>query len=153
MSVDRFCLLAVIAGIAIGILDYFAAFAAVAWWAVAGIVIAGFGSRLLRRTSVPRIAALAVLALWLVVLPFIRWNVVKSFYIDCNGITPGASVEEVKRMMSGYRLQRESPGNPGGSSALDAPHLTFHPSVDRSSDWCVVYTVSGLVESVEILPD
>jgi hypothetical protein len=98
------------------------------------------------------LAVLEILVAWIVVLPQIRWSGLKSFYMDCARIEMGADVSNVYRRMAAYHLQRDHRGGPAASD-LDRPHITFHPSLDRSADWCVVYTEGDRVVRVEALPD
>lgn len=96
-----------------------------------------------------------VVVAWMLALPHFRWSTTKSFYMDCSRIRAGMSLAEARQLMAAYRLQREHEGEELGGALLEQPHLTFHPSVARSSDWCVVYIdrEGGRVVAAEAIPD
>ena len=86
-------------------------------------------------------------------LPWFPITLRNKFYRDCEAIDAGMSVTAVRERMTPYFAQNESREKPASSSKLDTEHLTFHPSKDMSSDWCVVYVADGHVVEVEALPD
>jgi hypothetical protein len=118
----------------------------------------------------PKAAAASAifLGLWLAVLYPIRWNHLKSFYIDSHSLREGMPMDEVRQVMSSYlevgRNYTPS-GNipPGifGATMLGVPEskdehdsrVLFIPSEADCADWCVVYPEGGVVKSVAIHPD
>ena len=106
-----------------------------------------------QRRSPARWVAILLLCGWTLVLPSIRWNFKKSFYIDCKGIESGMALKEVRNRMAGYRLQGETRGESPHRTELDQAHLLFHPSSDYSSDWCIVYIAGGHVDRIAISSD
>lgn len=108
------------------------------------------------------------LTLWLTVLFPIRWNILKSFYIDSHSLHAGMSMEEVRRVMhpylevgSNYAPSGDMPAGifsayMGGVSESDDEHesrILFIPSEEYAADWCVVYPKDGVVSEVTIHPD
>lgn len=146
-------LTALAVGAAVTAMDLFGSTIYLPYWLLAGgaIALAAVGAAV--SFTVVRASIVVGLAAWMLVLPSIRWNEVKAFYIDCQQIEPGMNVADAHEMMSSYRTQTASDGKSPVGSPLDRPHITFHPSPDHSSDWCVVYVDGDRVTSVEILPD
>jgi hypothetical protein len=108
------------------------------------------------------------LAIWLAALYPIRWNLLKSFYIDSHSLREGMGVEEVRRVMSPYvEVGRDYipsgdiPPGIFGASMLGVSEnkseyesrILFIPSEDFAADWCVVYPENGIVKRVSIHPD
>jgi hypothetical protein len=107
---------------------------------------------------------------WLTVLYPIRWDHLKSFYIDAHSLRAGMSMEEVRQVMSPY-VEVGRNYNPSdstipqgifGATMMGAPtesrsehdsRVLFIPSEEYAADWCVVYPKGGVVESVTIHPD
>lgn len=90
---------------------------------------------------------------WALVLPHVRWNPVKAFYLDCGTVEAGMSIGEVRARMLGYHLQNENATTNERAEGLDRAHLTFHPSIDRSADWCLVFLDRDRVVSVQEMRD
>jgi hypothetical protein len=114
------------------------------------------------------IAATIFLGIWLVVLYPIRWNHLKSFYIDSHSLCKGMRMDEVRRIMSPYlevghnfTPSGEIPAGIFGATMLGASEsqqehesrILFIPSEEYAADWCVVYPDNGIVNSVTIHPD
>jgi hypothetical protein len=108
------------------------------------------------------------LALWLAVLSPIRWNHLKSFYIDSHSLRKGMSMHEVRQVMSpylevgrNYTPSGDIPPGIFGATMLGVDEtqnehesrVLFIPSEAFSADWCVVYPEDGIVKSVAIHPD
>lgn len=108
------------------------------------------------------------LGLWLVALSPVRWNHLKSFYIDSHSLRQGMPMEEVRRIMSPYievgRNDTPSPDIPPGifgatmvgASESEQEHearVLFIPSEVDYADWCVVYPEMGVVKRITIDPD
>ncbi|HSD83123.1 MAG TPA: hypothetical protein VLG46_04665, partial [Anaerolineae bacterium] len=49
-----------------------------------------------------KIGLTGILLVWLLVLPSVRWNTLKSFYIDCANIQRGMSLAEARKVMAPY---------------------------------------------------
>lgn len=134
-------------------MDLFGTFVYLPYWLFAGVIVSVAVAGAALSLTVVRAGIALALAGWMLVLPSLRWNETKAFYIDCRQIQPGMDASDARAMMSAYRLQTASDGREPARSMLDRPHLTFHPSLDRSSDWCVVYMDREQVTGVELLPD
>jgi hypothetical protein len=100
-----------------------------------------------------RVAAVLSLCLTPYALGPVRWNTLKSFYADCTTIPDSAELAEVQHRMRAYHLQTVVSGEPGAADPLLRPHLTYHPDLDHSADWCVVATNGTKVAGVFIYPD
>jgi len=100
-----------------------------------------------------RAAVVVGLALAPFALGPVRWNTLKSFYVDCATIEPGTALSEVQRRMQAYHLQRSATGDSTAANPLERPHLTYHPDEFHSADWCVVTTEGTQVAGVFIFPD
>jgi hypothetical protein len=118
----------------------------------------------------PKAAAASAifLGLWLAALYPIRWNHLKSFYIDSHSLRKGMPMDEVRQVMSPYLEVGRNytpPGNipPGifGATMGGVPEsqdehesrVLFIPSEADCADWCVVYPENGVVKRVTIDPD
>jgi len=112
------------------------------------------------------LAACALLALWLAVLPVIRWGPVKGFYTDCARIEPGMSVTRAAKIMSPYflterpaRLERDLAGArqalelSGPPPEAEPDRILFIPDLENRADGCMVYASGELVRDVEKSPD
>lgn len=115
--------------------------------------------------------AVVALAVWgLAVLPRIRWNELKAFYIDCTDVRPGMTLTEARSRMFRYveagrtgiqvgdgTLDHRLPGaTVVGVAETDAEHATrilFIPSQQHGADWCLIYPDGDRVARVEIAPD
>jgi len=86
------------------------------------------------------LVACAVLALWLAVLPKIRWGPVKVFYMACRRVEPGMPVARVKGIMARYRLRHDA--EPDG--------MTFILDRDHPADWCTVHVAGHVVQAVDV---
>ncbi|MCZ7617186.1 MAG: hypothetical protein M5U32_02380 [Myxococcota bacterium] len=100
-----------------------------------------------------RAAAVVGLCLTPYALGPVRWNTLKSFYSDCATIRSGSALSEAQRQMAHYHLQSAIAGKPDASDPLMRPHLTYHPTLDHSADWCVITTNGPQVVGVFIYPD
>jgi hypothetical protein len=147
---SRFTLVLVVAG-AIGgatALDYF--FPGYAGWPTALLISLPILAWLINAPSRPRFLAFLCLLAWLAVLPAIPWHDYKRFYIDCARISEGASLDHVRSLMAPYHLQYDAAR--ASERRSDGLALLFHPSLNRSADWCLVYGEHS-VDRVEISPD
>ena len=129
-------------------IDYFAP--GYSGWPVALLIALVMPAWLLAAPSRARALTLLATAVWSVVLPSIPWHDYKRFYMDCARIEPGTSLEHARAAMSRYRLQYDSAA--ASNTRSDGLALLFHPSLDRSADWCLVYG-SSFVTRVAISPD
>ena len=114
------------------------------------------------------VASAVFLGIWVVALYPIRWNQLKSFYIDSHSLCKGMPMGEVRRIMSPY-LEVGSNFTPSGDIPAGVFRATmlgvsegqqeresrilFIPSEEFSADWCVVYPENGIVKTVTIHPD
>ncbi len=143
----------VIVTLLITAIDIWSPFLYVPYWLLAAVVAAPALGSLAFSFSRARAGLVVILLGWMLALPYLRWNNVKSFFIDCQRIEVGMSVPEAKALMSSYRLQIETNGKTRIEQRLERPHITFHPSLDRSADWCVVYKEEGRVVEVDAVPN
>jgi hypothetical protein len=78
-----------------------------------------------------KIGVLTLFILWMLVLPHIRWNHLKAFYIDCHSISRGESRESTYLTMADY-----------STSSMEfetAEQVIFTPSnAFFDADWCIV---------------
>lgn len=107
-----------------------------------------------------KIGLTGILLVWLLVLPSVRWNMLKSFYIDCANIQRGMSLAEARKVMAPYvetdnttgvysAYMPEVPETPTEHST----RLLFIPTKADSAEWCVVYPEEQQVKTVVISPD
>jgi hypothetical protein len=152
MKARALAILAAILG-SVGYLDCLGTFRYVPYsW---GALVASIGAAVVLRSLRPQWLSACCAALFLAVLvlvPWVRWNHLKSFYLDCSLIETGARVDDARTRMRAYRLQQISKEG-SSQKGLERPHLTFHPDLDHSADWCVVYFEGERVTEVEALPD
>lgn len=122
-------------------------------WSI--VLLAGlpFAVLAVRERSLGRVVALGLVVLACLVLPSVRWNSVKSFYINCKSIRRNSPLSEVHEKMKPYYLQRDHRSETSTGESFERAHLTYHPSIDHSADWCVVYTRAGRVLEVDVVPD
>jgi hypothetical protein len=135
-----------------------------------GFGVVAIGTVLILASWRPKAAAASAifLGLWLAVLYPIRWNNLKSFYIDSHSLRKGMSMDEVRRVMSQYLEVRRNytpsgdiPSGIFGATMLGVSEsqdehdsrVLFIPSEAECADWCVVYPEGGVVKSVAIHPD
>lgn len=135
------------------ILDLLGFFNSFPFLLVGGSIIALAFVGFFAATSLNRGLVVGFAIIWALVLPHMRWNLVKAFYLDCGALSAGNLVDEARAKMSNYHLQNESAKSIERAEGLDRAHITFHPSVDRSADWCVVYFDGDRVVSVEEMRD
>jgi hypothetical protein len=103
---------------------------------------------LARRPAGKWIAGVA-LAWMLLVLPQVRWNHSKSFYVDARRLRTGMSVVEVRGIMATYFEQ-------GALGAVSHPddRLVYLPSPDGLADECEVrFDSRGGVRDIVIQKD
>jgi hypothetical protein len=101
-----------------------------------------------------------VLLAWLLILPSVRWNMLKSFYIDRARLRPGMTVTAARQVMAPY-VEIERPTDtytaymPGVAETPEEHNsrLIFIPEETASADWCVVYPDNGQVKAAVISPD
>jgi hypothetical protein len=101
-----------------------------------------------------------ILLVWLLILPSLRWNTLKSFYIDCANIQRGMTLTEARKVMAPYV---EADNTTGVFSAYlpEAPEtpaehntrILFIPTAAETAEWCVVYPEEEKVKAVVISPD
>jgi hypothetical protein len=118
----------------------------------------------------PKLAVVSALFLGmlLAVLSPIRWNDLKSFYIDSYSLREGMRMDEVRKTMSPYlevgrnfTPSGEMPAGIFGATMLGVSEsqqehesrVLFIPSEEFAADWCVVYPENGIVNRVTIHPD
>lgn len=107
-----------------------------------------------------KIGLTGILLVWLLVLPSVRWNTLKSFYIDCANIQRGMALAQARQMMAPY-VEVERPTDvysaylPGvmETSEEHSTRLVFIPTEADSADWCVVYPEEHHVKAVVSSPD
>ena len=100
------------------------------------------------------------LLVWLLVLPSVRWNPLKSFYIDCANIQRGMSLVAARQVMAPY-VEVDSTTDVFSAympevAETPAEHNTrilFIPTESDAADWCVVYPEEQRVKAVVISPD
>jgi hypothetical protein len=102
----------------------------------------------------------AILLVWLLLLPSIRWNTLKSFYIDCANIQRGMTIAAARQVMAPYVEADRSTDiytayMPGVTETPEEHNtrLIFIPTEADSADWCVVYPEVEKVRAVVISPD
>jgi hypothetical protein len=110
----------------------------------------------------------ATIFVWILGLSPVRWDHLKSFYVDAHSLQPGMTLAEVRTRMSPYLEVGKSyipgadvPAGIFGAHMLGAPEtqaehvsrILFIPSEEYMADWCVVYPKDGIVARVEIHPD
>src|SRR5258706_6315102 len=135
-----FALLALALACFCGFLDSQVLFEYIPNWLAAIAVVILLGPVLAWRFSLPKLAVLSLLLAWLfVVLPQVRWNMLKGFYVDCHSIRPGSSTESAQRVMSKYLGPRLGP----------AGQFVFTPSQQLDADWCLVETTGSVVARVQ----
>jgi hypothetical protein len=102
----------------------------------------------------------SVLLAWLLILPFVRWNTLKSFYIDCAQLRPGMTLTAARQIMATYVEVERPTGTyaaymPGVAETPEEHNsrLIFIPEGTDSADWCVVYPEGEQIKAVVISPD
>jgi hypothetical protein len=94
----------------------------------------------------PRPARFVVFMLvvaWLLVLPAVRWNHLKSFYIDADRLQAGMTLTEAQAIMQPY-VQQEI-GSANG--------VMFIPSMRDAADQVTVYVEGETISRINISPD
>jgi hypothetical protein len=101
-----------------------------------------------------------ILLVWLLILPSVRWNTLKSFYIDCANIQRGMTLAAARQVMAPYM---ETDNTTGVFSAYmpEAPEtptehstrILFIPDAANTAEWCVIYPQGEQVQAVVISPD
>lgn len=101
-------------------------------------------------------------------LSFVRWNNLKSFYIDAYSLSAEMTMDEVRTRMAPYLEVGRSDtsdvlapadiftASPLGVDETAAEHesrIIFIPDDENFADWCIVYADDGIVNRVEIHPD
>ncbi len=101
-----------------------------------------------------------ILVVWLLVLPSVRWNTLKSFYIDCANLQHGMTLAAARRVMTPYveadrSIDLYAAYLPGVTETPDehSARLIFIPTAADSADWCVVYPDGEQIKAVVINPD
>lgn len=101
-----------------------------------------------------------ILLVWLLILPSVRWNTLKSFYIDCSNIRHGMTLTEARQVMAPYVEVDRSTGvysayMPGvdETPTEHSTRILFIPTKADSADWCVIYPEEQQVKAVVISPD
>lgn len=102
----------------------------------------------------------SLLLVWLLLLPSVRWNTLKSFYLDCANIQRGMTLVAARQVMAPY-VEVERPMDtytaymPGVDETPEEHNsrLIFIPAGTDSADWCVVYPDNGQVKAAVISPD
>ena len=99
----------------------------------------------------------------LCILPFVlapvRWNLLKSFYLDCERLEVGMPFVDALDAMSIYESNHADwidGARMWGISETDAEHQTRRvviPSRAHSADWCVLYPEDGRLARVVAHPD
>jgi hypothetical protein len=111
----------------------------------------------------------------------VRWNHLKSFFIDADSLRAGMTLTDVRHRMSPYlEVDKSNPPMPPpppeilaqfpeafkppgfygavvpGLQETNEEHesrILFIPDESHNADWCIVYSKDGIVERVEISPD
>ena len=98
--------------------------------------------------------------MWLLLLPSMRWNTLKSFYIDCANIQQGMTLSEARQRMAPYVETDAATGvfaadmpEVRETSAEHSTRILFIPTEVDQADWCVVYPEGQQVKAVVISPD
>lgn len=107
-----------------------------------------------------KISLAGVLLAWLLILPSVRWNTLKSFYIDCAQLRPGMTLAAARQVMAPY-VEADRPTGiytaylPGVTETPEEHNtrLIFIPTGPDSADWCVVYPEGKQIKAVVISPD
>jgi hypothetical protein len=106
-----------------------------------------------------RAAAVVVLAALPYALAPVRWNLLKSFYVDCESLRAGMPLAEAFEAMSQYRgdipYGMETAimaGVPETTEERDS-RIVVVPSDELAMDWCVLYPSGDRLARVEIHPD
>jgi hypothetical protein len=107
--------------------------------------------------------ARAAVCVLLIALPFmlspVRWNLLKSFYLDCLALDPGMEFSAALEKMNAYHQGAPSWGI--GARVLGVEEsaterdkrLVIIPSPDYDADWCMLYREDERLARVEISPD
>jgi hypothetical protein len=107
-----------------------------------------------------KISLTGVLLAWLLILPSVRWNTLKSFYLDCSHLQPGMALAAARQVMAPYVEADDTTGvfssyMPGvvETPAEHNTRILFIPQGSDSADWCVVYPEGQQIKAVVISPD
>ncbi len=103
---------------------------------------------------------LGIWLMWLLLLPSMRWNTLKAFYIDCANIQQGMTLSEVRQRMTPY-VEADNATDFFSAYMAEAPEtsaehntrILFIPTEVDQADWCVVYPRGQQVKAVVISPD
>lgn len=88
----------------------------------------------------PRAVFLGLLLAWIAILPYVRWDRVKSFFIDAHRLRVGMTTTQVRTIMEPY-LEFEYDDS-----------IKFKPS-EGGGDICIVYLEDGRVVRIKIEVD
>jgi len=89
----------------------------------------------------------------------VRWNLLKSFYLDCKALEPGISFADALARMSAYNgsppewMAGAAMVGVRESSAEHSERVIIIPSPAHSADWCILYPEREQLARVEIHPD
>ena len=105
----------------------------------------------------------AATCVMLVVLPYalapVRWNLLKSFYVDCDALKPGIAFADALARMSAYDghppewMAGATMQGVQESPAERTDRVIIIPSALHSADWCILYPEEERLARVEIHPD
>ena len=90
-----------------------------------------------------RFVVFVLVVAWLLVLPSVRWNYLKSFYIDADRLQAGMTLTEAQTIMQPY-VQQEI-GSANG--------VMFIPSMRDAADQVTVYVEGETISRINISPD
>jgi len=140
-----YCLVCVAFTAVLGVADRSVLFEYFPLWLVASVPLLVLAAEIQGKTAEYRGVAFLLVVVWLLVLPHIKWNDRKGFYMDCHSIDRGDSRESVYRTMSDYLATADE------DESTD--RVIFTPSRERSADWCVVEFQRDLVTRAYADPD
>jgi hypothetical protein len=97
--------------------------------------------------TTPRTIFLGVLLVWIVILPYIRWDRTKSFFIDAHQVRVGMTEVQARETMKPYfEFRDRDMVSPYGE------RIAFKPN-EGGGDSCVVYLKNDKVVRIEIRVD